>query len=320
MKKLIPTIALSLAVLAPAIQAQTFPDKPVRIIVPYSTGGTTDFTARQVAERLTRMWGTAVVVENKSGADGTIGTDALARSAPDGYTIGFVASQHAASPALYPKLPYALGDFKALTIATQSRMGLLTRADFPANSVAELVSLAKARPGHLTAAIGGSASVNNQWLKMFEKASGTSFLAVPFRNSGPGHLELLGGRIDVMFDVPSVVLAHIKAGKMKLLAVGGTGKSASTPDTPTLADSSYAIGKSMLTWSAFLVPANTPPAIAAKISQDIIAALKQPEVQRRLADIGLEVVASTPAEADRFIGAEAQRLAQLIRENNITTE
>jgi tripartite-type tricarboxylate transporter receptor subunit TctC len=313
-------LVLLVALVVTQVQAQTFPSKTVHAVVPYAVGGTVDLQARIYSDKLSRLWNVPVVVENRAGANGNIGTDYLARAAADGHTFGVIASQHAMAPALFAKLPFALSDFKAISVTAQTRMALLVRSDFPANTVAELIAYAKANSGKVTAGIAGPATANNIWLKMFEKSTGTRMLAVPYRGSGPAHIELMAGRLDIMFDAPGAVLQHIQAGRIKVLAVGGSGRADILPAVPSLDEAGYPAGKLMASWTVVLVPSKTPPEIIDKLGRDFIAVLKDPDVKQRLAAAGLEVLAWEPGEADRHVFREADRLTQLIREHNIVVE
>jgi len=311
--------ALAILALPLAAHAANYPSKPVRIIVPYTNGGTLDLQTRLYADALSKMWGVSVVVDNRPGASGIIGTDAVAKAAPDGYTIGIVSGQHSTLPPLFPELPFKFSDLKTVAILTQVPMALLARPDFPANNVKELIEHAKTNPGEVNAGTAGPATMNNIWLKSFEEATDTKFMAVPFRGSGPAHIDLMAGRIDIMFDAAGAVLPNIKAGRLKVLAVGGTG-SELLPDVPSLASQGYPIGATMFSPSAAVVPAATPNETVEKLSKDFLAVLQQPDIRKRLLDAGLEVIGKDSDEADKFISSEVERLTKIIRDNNITTQ
>lgn len=320
MRPLIRSILFSLALLAHAAMAEEFPSRPVHIIVPYPAGGISDFVSRSLADRLSIRWKVPVIVENRPGGSGIIGTTAVARAEPNGYTLAYVATQHAAAPALYPVLPFALSDFRALTIPVQLRMGLLATPGLKASNIKELIALLKANPGKLSAAHGGPTTNNYLWLRTFEKATRTKMLAVPYKGSTAAYPDLMAGTVDLMFDAPSMVMPLVKSGKLKVLAVGGSGRSPLLPDTPSLEELGYPIGKIMTGWNAVLVPAKTPAPIAAKIERDILAVLNEPELRAKLISAGLEVVASSGTEANILITTEEKRLATLIRENGIKPE
>ncbi|MSQ57371.1 MAG: tripartite tricarboxylate transporter substrate binding protein [Limnohabitans sp.] len=316
-----PLAAFVLAIILPLCSmAQQFPSKPVRIIVPYAVGGVGDYLARVVGDALSKKWSQPVIIENKVGAAGNIGTDLAARAPADGYTILYVASQHAAAPALFKNPGFALSDFSAITITSQTRMGLIVNSQFKANTVSELVSFAKANPGKVNAGTVGPSSIQNTWLVTFEQATATKMLPVPYKGSGAAHPDLLAGQIDLMFDAASIVMPHIKAGKLKLLAMGGSGRSPFTPNTPTLEELGYPVGKSMVSWNAFLVPNKTPASLVARLHQDITQVLLDTEVRAKFEKVGVEMVASSSAEADALIISEGLRLARFYREIGVLPE
>ncbi|AWQ03718.1 Bug family tripartite tricarboxylate transporter substrate binding protein [Bordetella bronchiseptica] len=312
-------VMLALGCHIPA-HAQNYPSRPVRFIVPYTTGGTLDLQARVIAEAIAKIWQVPVVVENKPGANGVIGTAEVARAAPDGYTVGLVSGQHSTLPSLSAHLPFAMTDLKAVAILTKVPMALLARPNLPAGNVAELVAYAKANAGNVTAGTAGPATMNNIWLKSFEQETGTRFLAVPFRGSGPAHIDIMADRVDVMFDAAGAVLRNIQAGRLKVLAVGGTGRSQLLPDVPTLEEQGFPMGKYMFSPSAAVVPAGTPPEVVQKLGQDLLAVLAQPAIRQRLIEAGLEVVGMGPDQADGFIVSEIDRLSKIVRANNIVAE
>lgn len=321
MLKIIRCAALAVATcLGAPTHAEDYPSRAVRIIVPYTTGGTLDLQTRLYAEALSKMWKVPVFVDNKPGANGTIGTADLARSKPDGYTIAIVSGQHSTLPSITKNLPFAMSDLKAVAILTKVPMALLARPDLPANNVQELVNYAKKKPGNATAGTAGPATMNNIWLKSFEEATGTSFMAVPFRGSGPAHIDLMAGRIDVMFDAAGAVLPNIVAGRLKVLAVGGDTRYQLLPDVPTLAEQGYPAGKFMFSPSAAVVPTGTPDEIVNKLSESFLAVLQQPEIKQRLLAAGLDTIGMGADKADAFINSEIERLAKIVRDNNIQPE
>ncbi|HSW19497.1 MAG TPA: tripartite tricarboxylate transporter substrate-binding protein [Ramlibacter sp.] len=322
MRSFLRTLLVAAACLVAALSAlaDEFPSRPVKIIVPYPAGGIADFVSRNLAERLSKTWNVAVIVDNRPGASGNIGTAAIARADADGYTLGYVATQHVTAPALFAQLPFALSDFRALTIPVQFRLGLLATPGLKANSVPELIAMLKESPGKYTVAHAGPTTNNYLWLKTFEQVTGTRLLAVPYKGSSAAYPDLIAGNVDLMFDAPSMVMPLVKSGKMKVLAVGGSGRSPLAPETPTLEESGFAVGRFMTGWNAVLVPAKTPPTIADKIERDIVAALKDPALRAKLQGAGLEVVASSSAQANALIDSEAKRLAEVIRSNGVKAD
>jgi tripartite-type tricarboxylate transporter receptor subunit TctC len=303
---------------APAI-AQDYPNHIVKVIVPYPVGGATDITARLVAEKLTQKWGVGVIVENKPGVNGVIGTETVGTAPPDGYTIGFVASSHVVNPVLYKKLPYALTDFKPVTVTTQVQMALVVNAQLPVNSVQELIKYIKDNPGKVNVATSGRGSNPELWALAFQNMTGTKMQDVPYKGSGQAHPDVIGGRVQVMFDAVPSILPHVQSGKMKLLGVGGLKRSPFLPETPTIAESGVP-NFYFTSWAAVIVPAKTPAAIIAKINRDIVDVLRDPSLKERLSGMSAEVIASSPADATAMMDAEEKRLTKLVKDVGVEPE
>jgi len=316
------TLALALAACAlagPAI-AQEYPTKPVRILVPYPPGGASDVTARILADKLSKRWGgKPVFVENKAGANGVIGTETIARADPDGYTIGLVASSHVTNHALMKKVPYELADMVPVTITAQVQLGLVVNPSVPAGNVRELVAYAKANPNKLAVATSGRGSNPQLWALAFQRMTGTQMIDVPYKGSALAHPDLLAGQTQVMFDAVAAVMPHVKAGKLRLLAVGGAERSPFLPDTPTMQEAGVP-GYVNASWGAVIAPAKTPKAVVDKLNADIVAILNEPDTKERLAGLSAEVIANSPAAAAAFMNSEELRLTKLIRDVGIQPE
>lgn len=316
------TLALALAACAlagPAI-AQEYPTKPVRILVPYPPGGASDVTARILADKLSKRWGgKPVFVENKAGANGVIGTETIARADPDGYTIGLVASSHVTNHALMKKVPYELADTVPVTITAQVQLGLVVNPSVPASNVRELVAYAKANPNKLAVATSGRGSNPQLWALAFQRMTGTQMIDVPYKGSALAHPDLLAGQTQVMFDAVAAVMPHVKAGKLRLLAVGGAERSPFLPDTPTMQEAGVP-GYVNASWGAVIAPAKTPKAVVDKLNADIVAILNEPDTKERLAGLSAEVIANSPAAAAAFMNSEEVRLTKLIRDVGIQPE
>jgi tripartite-type tricarboxylate transporter receptor subunit TctC len=316
------TLALALAACAlagPAI-AQEYPTKPVRILVPYPPGGASDVTARILADKLSKRWGgKPVFVENKAGANGVIGTETIARADPDGYTIGLVASSHVTNHALMKKVPYELADMVPVTITAQVQLGLVVNPSVPASNVRELVAYAKANPNKLAVATSGRGSNPQLWALAFQRMTGTQMIDVPYKGSALAHPDLLAGQTQVMFDAVAAVMPHVKAGKLRLLAVGGAERSPFLPDTPTMQEAGVP-GYVNASWGAVIAPAKTPKAVVDKLNADIVAILNEPDTKERLAGLSAEVIANSPAAAAAFMNSEEVRLTKLIRDVGIQPE
>jgi tripartite-type tricarboxylate transporter receptor subunit TctC len=309
-------ILIAFAFSVATASAQQFPSKAVRIINPFAPGGATDIIARQMAQKLTEAWGQAVVVENRAGASGAIGVELVAKSPPDGYTL-LIATQttHAANPALYAKLPYdAVKDFAPLTLAGSTPLALMVRPSLPVSNVKELIDFARKNPAKLVYASGGNGTSQHLTTELMKSMSNTYMLHIPYRGAGPAMADLLGGQVDLMFDNLPTALPHVKAGKLRGLAVTTASRSPLAPELPTMAESGLP-GFELSTWFAFFAPAGTPRAIVDKISGDMRRVLAQPDMQQRLAAIGVDIRASTPDELAAFQRAELAKWAKIIRDS-----
>ena len=320
MKTLLRALALACAALLPlSAAAQAYPNKPVRILVPYPPGGASDVTARIIADKLSRKWGSPVFVENKAGVNGIIGTEVIANADPDGSTIGLVASSHVTNHALYKKVPYAMVDFVPVTITAQVQLGLVTNPNLPVKDVKELIAYLKANPGKVNVATSGRGSNPELWALAFEKMTGTDMQDVPYKGSGAAHPELLAGQTQVMFDAVAAVMPHVKSGKLRLLAVGGEKRSPFLPDTPTMQEAGVP-GYVNSSWGAIIAPAKTPKPIIDKLNKDIVEILNEPDTKERLAGLSAEVVANSQPDAVAYVDKETARLTKLIRDVGIQPE
>ena len=310
----------ALALFAGAAAAQDYPSKPVRILVPYPPGGASDVTARVLADKLSKRWGgKPVFVENKAGANGVIGTETIALAEPDGYTLGLVASSHVANPALFKKLPFSLDQMTPVTMTAQVQLGLVVHPSVPANNVRELIAYAKANPNKLAVATSGRGSNPQLWALAFMQATGTQMIDVPYKGSGAAHPDLLAGQTQVMFDAVAAVTPHVKAGKLRILAVGGEKRSPYLPDVPTMQEAGVP-GYAMASWGAVIAPAKTPKPIIDFLNREIVAVLSEPDVKERMAGMLAEVIGNSPAEAARLMNAEEARLTKLIRDVGLPPE
>jgi tripartite-type tricarboxylate transporter receptor subunit TctC len=313
--------AAFLGIVAAGAGAQGFPDHGVKFIVPYPPGGFNDTLARVSAEKLGKTWNQSVVVENKPGGNTTLGNVFVAKSPADGYTILITPLPFSALPGLYgDKLPYdALKDFQPLVWAGSTMNALVVRNDLPVSNVREFIEYAKKNPGKMNFGSTGSGSSNHLSMELFMKMTGTKLAHIPYKGSAPAVTALLAGEIDALFDnVPNVV-QHIKAGKMKVIGVSGLKRSALLPDAPTVAESGVP-GYEVNVWFGMQVPAGTPKPVVEKLNRDIVALLKEPDVVKRFADQGVEVVASTPEQFSTLVRSEVTKWTQLVRDANIRIE
>ena len=309
-------LVLALAGVACGAAAQGYPTKPVRIINPFAPGGATDQLARLMAQKLTELWGQSVVVENRPGASGAIGLEAVAKSAPDGYTLA-IATQttHAANPALFAKLPYdPVRDFAPLTLAGSTPLALMVQPSLGVTDVAGLIAYMRANPGKLTYASGGNGTSQHLTMELLKSMTGTFIVHIPYKGAGPALVDFLGGQTNVMFDNLPTAMPHVKSGKVRALAVSTAKRSALASELPTLAESGLA-GFDLATWFAFFAPAATPKEITAKIAADMQRVLAQPDVKERLLGVGVDVVGSTPDELASFQRAELTKWAKIVKDS-----
>jgi tripartite-type tricarboxylate transporter receptor subunit TctC len=298
-------------------QAQGWPQRPIKIVVPYTPGGASDITARLLADRLASALGQAVSVDNRAGASGTIGTDAVAKAAPDGYTLALVASSHVVNKALFPTLGYdPLQSFEPITHTANVQLVMVVPASLDVKTVQEFVALAKSKPGALSYASSGSGSNPQFFAEMLKQAAGIDLLHVPYKGSTAAHADLLAGRTHLMFDALAAVMPHVRSGRLRLLAIAGPARSALLPDVPTVAESGVP-GYGATSWGALLAPTGTPPAVIARLHDEAAKILRNAEVRERLGALGAEVVASTPEQLGELMKREEARYAKLVRELQI---
>ena len=299
----------------PARAQAPFPTRAVRMVVPYTPGGVSDITARLIAEPLAAQWGQAVPVENRAGADGIIGTDLVAKAAPDGQTLALVSVGHPVNAAFY-RLPYdTMRDFSFVTLTTKTPLVLCAGKDFAPADPAALVAYAKARPaGHVTFA--GTSGVVRLAPLLFAQRAEIEMTYVPYRGSTQAHPDLMAGRVDIMFDTVPAALVHIQSGAFKALATTGAARAPQLPDVPTLGEA-FMPGFEASTWGMVIGPANIPAPLLAKLSADCGAAVMRPEVATRHAALGAGVVRSTPEETRRFAGAEMEKWGEAARRAGI---
>jgi tripartite-type tricarboxylate transporter receptor subunit TctC len=301
-------------VLAGAARAQEFPQRPLRVIVPFSPGGAVDGPTRVVANELSKRLGQQVVIDNRPGAGATIGSEAVAKSAPDGYTLLLASQTNAISATLYSKLAFhPVDDFAAVTLLGREPGVLVVHPAFPARTVAELVAHLKQNPGRIDYASSGNGSGQHLFAALFLSMAGVQMNHVPYRGSGQATADLLSGQVPVSFPGLSGMIGHIRAGKLRALAVTGTRRSALLPNVPTLEEAGVK-GYSAYIWMGFLVPKGTPAAVIAKLNRESLAALAAPEAKTYFDNAAIEPVGSTPAEFAAFFREEKERWAAIIRD------
>ena len=302
-----------------AADAPKYPSKTIKFIVPVPPGGGVDLLARVVGQKMGESMGVTVIIENKPGASAAIGTDALAKSPPDGYTIMMAYTAHATNP-LLTKLPYDTDkDFTAVAFVGYIPLVLVTNPSFPANSVKDIVAMAKAKPGSVQYASGGAGAGAHLSGELFKQMANVDITHVPYKGNAPALNDVLGGQVPFMFDTLPTSLPHIKAGKLKALAVTTEKRTPLAPDIPTMIEQGWP-GFVISAWYAVLAPAGTPRDIVARLNAEINNAVKDPELQKRMADQGIELVGGTPEEAQKFIDSEVVRWRKVIKEKGITAE
>ncbi|MBX3664588.1 MAG: tripartite tricarboxylate transporter substrate binding protein [Burkholderiales bacterium] len=314
---LLPAFAAAALIAGHDAGAQNYPNRPVRMIVPYPAGGGTDIISRTVAQKLGEKWGQQVIVDNRGGANGIIGTDLAAKSKPDGYTLVVVIATQAINPALHPKLPYNTeADFAPVTLMAQYPFILTTHPSVPAKTVREFIALAKKRPGEMSYASSGNGSGPHLGFELFKSAAGINIVHVPYKGAGPANTELISGQVQAFFNNILAARPHLQSNRLRVLAATSARRSQAMPELPTLAESGLP-GFDVTGWYALLAPAGTPAAIIGKVQADAAAALQIPEVASRLSSEGAEPVGSAPEQLAKFLQAETRKWAQVVKTANI---
>jgi tripartite-type tricarboxylate transporter receptor subunit TctC len=299
-----------------AAVAQAWPAKPIRIVVPFPAGGSTDIVGRLLADKLSQSLGQAVVVDNRAGAGGTSGSDVAAKSAPDGYTFLLgTSSTHAIAPALYPKLAYdPVKDFAPVSLLGTATILMVVHPSVPAKSVAEFVALAKAKPGVIMFGSTGNGSVSHLTAEYFKSLAGIDMQHVPYKGDTPMTLDLVAGRVQVAFGTAVAFLPQVQGGKLNALAVTDAKPSPVAPQLPTVAASGLP-GFEALQWFGMLAPAGTPREIVARVNAEIGKALQQPDVQEKLKGLGMQIVGGPPEQFGAFMRAEAGKWAKIVKDS-----
>jgi tripartite-type tricarboxylate transporter receptor subunit TctC len=315
------TLLAAILCLPLAAQAQAWPAKAVTFVVPFAPGGGTDITARTVATKLQQLWGQPVVVENRGGAGGVIGTDVAAKAKPDGYTL-LIANVGITSinPALYPKLPYdADKAFAPISLICELPFVLMASPKLPANSVKELVAYAKANPEKVTYASSGQGGSPHLTAELFQLLTGTKMTHIPYKGGGPAMIDLMAGHVDILFASVLEGSGNIKSGKLKGLAVTHAKRNVALPDVPTISEAGVKGGESG-SWIALLAPAGTPAAVISKAGADVKGAVADPAVAEKLIAQGAVPQASTPKELQALIDKDLARYGKIIRDKGLRAE
>jgi tripartite-type tricarboxylate transporter receptor subunit TctC len=300
--------------------AEGYPSKPIRIIVPYPPGGFNDTLARTLGQQLTEKWGQPVIVDNRPGGGSTIGTNLAAKSAADGYTLLIVSFAFAVNPALYAALPYDTGkDFTPVVLAASTPNLLVVNPGLQVTSVKELIALARSKPGKLNYASAGSGSSNHLSMELFKSLTGVDVVHIPYKGSAPAVIDLIGGQVDAMFDNVPNVLAQVRAGKLRALAVSSMVRSPFVKDVPTVAESGVP-GFDVSVWFGVVAPAGTPQAVIAKLNRQINAILKLTETRQAYNNQGVEPAGGSPEEFSAFLIEQNTKWGKIVKDSGAKAE
>lgn len=310
--------ALVLAAAAPAVQAQDLPNKPIHIVIAFPPGGPTDFVGRLVADKVKDILGQTIIIENKPGANGAIGADYVAKSAPDGTTLFLTTlGAVAVTPHMRTDIRYdTIKDFAPITLVVLNTTLLVVKAESPFNSIKDLTAAAKAKPGEMTFATTGVGSNTHLALELYQGAAGVKFVHVPYRGAAPALTDLLGGQVQVFAADAPVLMPHIKGGKIKALGAASGRRNPMLPDVQTLAEQGYP-DTTVDNWYGLLAPAGTPPAVITKLHTAFVAAINDPVIKEKLIQSGAIPVANSPAEFGKFLKEEYDRWGKVVREKGI---
>jgi tripartite-type tricarboxylate transporter receptor subunit TctC len=312
---------LALAVLPQLALAQAYPAKPVRLVVPFPPGGSTDIVARIVAQKLGERLGQQVVVENRGGAGGTIGTEAVAKAAADGHTLVLATtSTHVVAPSVYAKIGYdPVKDFAPISLLAVTPYLLVVNPEVKVSSLKEFVGYVKVRPGKLNYASAGTGSTTHLAMEMLKSAAGLYIVHIPYNGNGPAGTAVIAGQVEVLFGSLPAVLPHAKSGRVRPLAVGTPKRSPSLPDVPTVAESGFA-GFDASLWLAIMAPAGTPPAVIDRLHKEVLAAIAAPDASDALNKAGAEPITSTPAELAGMVKDGVEKYAKVVKQAGVKPE
>lgn len=313
-------LAAGATLAAPAVRAQAWPNKPIRIIVPYAPGGFTDVTARLIAQKLGERLGQTVLIDNKPGANSIIGVDAVAKAAPDGSTFGVVIAAYAANTSLYPKLPYdPRKDLAAVSLIGVSPLVAAVNNDAPFKTARELIDYARRNPGKVSFGSSGNGSAAHLTSEYFKAMTKTYMVHIPYKGASPALTDLMGGQIQLFFDAASGLIQPGKGGKVRLIGVASTKRLAALPEVPTFIEQGLA-GFTGSTWAGMLAPGGTPREIVKRVADEITHIVRQDDVKARFDAMGTIPAGGTPEEFAAFIGAETAKWGKVIRDAKVTAE
>ncbi len=313
-------MVLLMALVMSAVAAQSYPQRPIRLVVPYAAGGSTDTVARIVGQRLSERLGQQVVVDNRTGAGTLIGTGIVAQSAPDGYTLLMATPPLVINPALYPKVPYVLErDFVPVTNIAASSNLLVVHSALPAKSVRELIALLKAHPGKYNYGSSGIGGASHLATALFASMAGVEVVHVPYKGGAPAVADLVAGRLDLMMANLTTAQPHIRAGRLRALGVGTQQRTPLFPEMPTLAESGVP-GYEANNWNGMVAPRGTPRAVVERLHKEVVAVLGEPAIAERLTRAGLDPIGDTPVEFSKYLKAEADKWEKVVKSAGIKAE
>ncbi|MBB3641276.1 tripartite tricarboxylate transporter substrate binding protein [Variovorax atrisoli] len=317
MKSIRRMLAACILIAAAATSAQAaYPERPITLVVPYAPGGSADALARVLAVRVGVKLGTSVIVDNRPGASGTIGAGFVAKAAPDGYTVLYDATPYSINPHLFARMPYAANALQPLALVALAPNIVIVRAESPLKSIKDLADKAKAEPGKINFASGGSGTVQRLAAELLRQRLGLDMVHVGYKSGGPAITDVMGGQVDFMFSTIAASYPLVSSGKLRALAVSSPQRSPRLPEVPTIAET-VVPGYEAYEWNGVFLPAGTPAPIAEKLHKAMVEALKEEEVKKRFVDVGVQPVGSTPAEFADFLKKEDAKWADVIRKGNI---
>ncbi len=313
MRRTLAVAAMALGLGAGGVLAQAFPEKPVRVIVPYSTGTATDTMARLLAQKLSGKWGHQVVVENVTGANGMIGTEMVAKAPKDGHTLALIAANHAVTKHLFPNVPYdPVKDFAPIGILGQVPFVLAAHPSVPVKSATELAERARNNPGKLNYASAGNGSPPHLSGELFKSMAKVDIVHVPYKGLAPAMTDLLGGQVHFLFGASSAMLPHVRNGKLRALGVTSLKRVGAAPEIPTLDEQGFK-GFEVVSWVGFVAPGGTPAAVVNKINADVVAALAEPDVRAKFDAMGVEMVAGSVADMEHTLANDFERWGRIVK-------
>ncbi|MDE2604804.1 MAG: tripartite tricarboxylate transporter substrate binding protein [Burkholderiales bacterium] len=299
-----------------SIAHAAYPERTITIVVPYAPGGAADALARIVAASMATKLGTSVIIDNRAGASGTMGEAFVAKAPADGYTLLYTATPYSINPHLFPHMPYAPGALQPLSLVSLAANVLIVKGDSPYKNVQDLIAKAKAHPGKVNFASGGSGTVQRMAAELFRQKLNLDMVHVPYKSGGPAITDVMGGQVDFMFGTVAATSAHIDAGKLKALAVTSPKRSPRLPAVPTVAETVIP-GYEVYEWNGMFLPAGTPPDVVAKLQKAVAETMQEPDVRKRITGLGADPVGSTPAQFADYLKKEDAKWAEVVRKGNI---